>query len=398
MSIQDSIGTVYKCMMRGAADYLVKPIRRNELRNLWQHVWRRRSLTFCGSAPQDESVTKRKAEATDENNNSGGSMGCLQTNKDYIEKGSDEQVASCSSLALAQNQTYQLRVPQSKSSKILSLPTLEKSSPNSINVQSCEAYSSLGEGSYVGICIEANTATSEPITQRGDANELRMTSLKIGVPLGLPIPQLFTRYTHRPMHESENSSENNHSKTVGDTKSDARDRTISAKSGLSFGIGISNQSVVATSSMKQRVVPVQVKSVRFNNSYDHFRQSNKNHYHVLEEANDRGQVSCTTDRSTTSSSGNGGLSHLGNGSASGSNGNETEESCFSSSGNGLRSILREAALKKFHMKRKDRCSSSQIRYESRKKLAEQRPRVKGQFLRQANIGSPPIENDNLCDA
>lgn len=44
MSSQDSVSTVYKCMLRGAADYLVKPIRRNELRNLWQHVWRRQAV------------------------------------------------------------------------------------------------------------------------------------------------------------------------------------------------------------------------------------------------------------------------------------------------------------------------------------------------------------------
>ena len=44
MSTQDSISTVYKCMLRGAADYLVKPLRKNELRNLWQHVWRRQSV------------------------------------------------------------------------------------------------------------------------------------------------------------------------------------------------------------------------------------------------------------------------------------------------------------------------------------------------------------------
>lgn len=51
MSSQDSVSTVYKCMLRGAADYLVKPLRRNELRNLWQHVWRRQSVCvlFYGS-------------------------------------------------------------------------------------------------------------------------------------------------------------------------------------------------------------------------------------------------------------------------------------------------------------------------------------------------------------
>ncbi|MBA0629895.1 hypothetical protein Godav_002040, partial [Gossypium davidsonii] len=60
MSSQDSVSTVYKCMLRGAADYLVKPIRRNELRNLWQHVWRRKSSIVGGNSPQDESIGQKK--------------------------------------------------------------------------------------------------------------------------------------------------------------------------------------------------------------------------------------------------------------------------------------------------------------------------------------------------
>ncbi|XP_042468508.1 two-component response regulator-like APRR3 isoform X1 [Zingiber officinale] len=44
MSAQDSIGVVLKCMLKGAVDFLVKPVRKNELRNLWQHVWRRHCL------------------------------------------------------------------------------------------------------------------------------------------------------------------------------------------------------------------------------------------------------------------------------------------------------------------------------------------------------------------
>jgi len=41
MSSHDSVSMVFKCMLKGAADFLVKPIRKNELRNLWQHVWRK---------------------------------------------------------------------------------------------------------------------------------------------------------------------------------------------------------------------------------------------------------------------------------------------------------------------------------------------------------------------
>ncbi|RYR73608.1 hypothetical protein Ahy_A02g008034 isoform C [Arachis hypogaea] len=41
MSSRDSMGLVFKCLSKGAVDFLVKPVRKNELKNLWQHVWRR---------------------------------------------------------------------------------------------------------------------------------------------------------------------------------------------------------------------------------------------------------------------------------------------------------------------------------------------------------------------
>lgn len=41
MSSHDCINLVFKCLSKGAVDFLVKPIRKNELKNLWQHIWRR---------------------------------------------------------------------------------------------------------------------------------------------------------------------------------------------------------------------------------------------------------------------------------------------------------------------------------------------------------------------
>ncbi|XP_020270643.1 two-component response regulator-like APRR5 [Asparagus officinalis] len=43
MSFNNSVNIVFNCMLKGAADFLMKPVRKNELRNLWQHVWRRQT-------------------------------------------------------------------------------------------------------------------------------------------------------------------------------------------------------------------------------------------------------------------------------------------------------------------------------------------------------------------
>eukprot|EP00898_Chlorokybus_atmophyticus_P005438 jgi/Chlat1/5896/Chrsp4S06397 len=49
MSSADSAETVMQCIQLGAADFLLKPVRKNELKNLWQHVWRRSFWQTSGS-------------------------------------------------------------------------------------------------------------------------------------------------------------------------------------------------------------------------------------------------------------------------------------------------------------------------------------------------------------
>lgn len=66
ISSQDSISVVLRCMLKGAADFLTKPIRRNELRNLWQHVWRRQNKTEQ-RVLQSTTAAKHKVDASCEN-------------------------------------------------------------------------------------------------------------------------------------------------------------------------------------------------------------------------------------------------------------------------------------------------------------------------------------------
>ncbi|KAL9397107.1 hypothetical protein Peur_011360 [Populus x canadensis] len=95
MSSHDSISVVLKCMLKGSADFLVKPVRKNELRNLWQHVWRRQTLT-AGKIPRNS----HKVEASSENNAASSDFATsLQKNKDCSEKGSDAQ-SSCTTPCL----------------------------------------------------------------------------------------------------------------------------------------------------------------------------------------------------------------------------------------------------------------------------------------------------------
>ncbi|XP_030460453.1 two-component response regulator-like APRR5 isoform X1 [Syzygium oleosum] len=127
MSTQDAVSTVYKCMLRGAADYLVKPIRRNELKNLWQHVWRRQTSTASASGREDETNALQKVEATAENNatscHSSGYMACVERDRELIEKGSDAQ-SSCTKPDLEAEITEIEQVPD------FSRPGWDKSSVN----------------------------------------------------------------------------------------------------------------------------------------------------------------------------------------------------------------------------------------------------------------------------
>ncbi|XP_077214816.1 two-component response regulator-like PRR37 [Tasmannia lanceolata] len=74
MSSHDSMGIVLKCLSKGAVDFLVKPIRKNELKNLWHHVWRRfHSSSGSGSESGIQTQKSIKSKSVDESDNNTGS-------------------------------------------------------------------------------------------------------------------------------------------------------------------------------------------------------------------------------------------------------------------------------------------------------------------------------------
>ncbi|KAJ8760789.1 hypothetical protein K2173_021827 [Erythroxylum novogranatense] len=536
MSSQDSISTVYKCMLRGAADYLVKPIRRNELRNLWQHLWRRQYSLAAGSCPQDESVGQGKLEDSYENNastnNSIGDMACIKTSRGCIEKGNDAQ-SSCTKPDLeAENahtkyvqdnmqplwvkfllndtkmQKHKVKINFGKQllmheSEAGGSSDAARTKFNKMNVDgnigsesqainaniACEA---CGDNdvliNYSRKAIDFMGASGNQIYSSNNAEDNLDSSpyldlsLKTSQPNGFgiqvaeerrslrhSIASAFMPYTNKalqPLHpplsilynqrELGAHSERRLSNT-SDGDSDAPCPTsITQRSFVSLATGQTKETDIATSCPQQVLHSIQIPShgLGFNNqSTEHcsplpptfckqsssspmpnpssashldpnfkvsrFHQSKfgsnfENLYEQLgQNRNDPTSRNLVKDQKLDSFKDHGhtsttdSVSHLnsiGYESVCGINRDgdpaslvrtatesKNEIDAFIHDGSFLRSIQREAALTKFRLKRKERCYEKKVRYESRKKLAEQRPRVKGQFVRQAQNSPPPIE-------
>ncbi|XP_020212535.1 two-component response regulator-like APRR5 [Cajanus cajan] len=92
MSSHDSVSMVFKCMLKGASDFLIKPVRKNELRNLWQHVWRRHAIS---GPPQNLTLPQIELGVAAENDaastDSSGSVASTPKNNECSEETSEAQ-------------------------------------------------------------------------------------------------------------------------------------------------------------------------------------------------------------------------------------------------------------------------------------------------------------------
>ncbi|XP_057786195.1 two-component response regulator-like APRR5 [Salvia miltiorrhiza] len=508
MSSQDSVSTVYKCMLRGATDFLVKPVRKNELRNLWQHVWRKQaSSTAAGPGPPDESVAQEKDEATAENNatsnHSSGYMSCIQRNKEGIEKGIDAQSSctkpgseieeediehvhdpskpesvKCLSDGVStpgQEECHQQNSKKrARDSETQGLQEVAKSDADYAATQEdkgCDHNEEQTEyflreaidliGNFDNH-LKGSLGTSALITSASKFDISPMLDLSLRrthhvSQVNDERPRLnhsdasaFSRYVNKPLQLSpstcnqqkdhEMSSEKQPSNHISDYSSDTRGPTLnSPRMPASAAVQAGWPEFTFSYSQNRDIShPIPVRGVGFGNvprspplpsqgaTYhsEPFPQSNpfyqsdhqpsssqqlhspadhRNSNSVdqtenkqgnkTEELEDQGLISHGTNQSANSSFCNGNMSHHHsqvsgcNGTINGG-GSGHEESFHLHDGPSHRAMQREAALTKFRQKRKDRCFEKKVRYESRKKLAEQRPRVKGQFVRQLPTDQP----------
>ncbi|RWV98816.1 hypothetical protein GW17_00038312 [Ensete ventricosum] len=110
MSSHDSTSMVFKCMLKVAADFLTKPLHKNELRNLWQHVWRRQIVSEQDDIHKIQVNCDAKHKLTahsGKEEHSTENLYIIQANKECSEQRSHAQLLC---RALVQAQMLKLRV------------------------------------------------------------------------------------------------------------------------------------------------------------------------------------------------------------------------------------------------------------------------------------------------
>ncbi|KAF8054801.1 hypothetical protein N665_1313s0012 [Sinapis alba] len=413
MSTQDSVNTVYKCMLKGAADYLVKPLRRNELRNLWQHVWRRQTSLAPGSNfPLDEGVGQEKPEGASANNSTSNHVKTFQREEHpVIGNGDGDDQSSCSRPEM-----------QGESADVEDIP----------RVSSKEAID------FMGASFRRNGQSNrEESVAKYENNSRIELDLSLRRPdtcenqpsLHPSSASAFTRYVHRPLQTqcsvsplvtdqrkkaAASGDDNNNIVLINQYNVSEPPPSAQRRNEASFynssdspGPPFSNQmnswpgqgsyptpapiiqfpgpNTTHASAMAPASLSPSPSSVSPHEYSSMFHPFNGKPEGLQErdgsmDIEERRHVSSATEHSGTGNSNYTDYHHHQQQQQLLEKRNE--EGYSSSVGKLQHSLQREAALNKFRMKRKERCFEKKVRYESRKKLAEQRPRIKGQFVRQ----------------
>ncbi|XP_078434390.1 two-component response regulator-like APRR9 [Wolffia australiana] len=432
MSAQDSVSVVFKCMQKGAVDFLVKPVRKNELRNLWQHVWRRHcSIPYINEAEnmdENQSVSENmsnnaKGERVDEGHDdrddqSSGSKPLnhnesTRTRETPLEEGRKSPVGVLMSQPSEVEDEAATLVDESKmddsygrndssnpraiSGRTEPLNCLIKNGFQERDVLNHSPASAFSRYGNTGICILAQKPGSS-LAAKKDQTHLNIHNSK------KEKQRSDLQFTERGGKESMNCPQR---QIVSMDASATGSRGDSATNYGHPHFG-----------MLQFQFPVKA-PIPFQNfcpSYGPLLQPmffcEPSAAAIDEEAEERcrfdqeeeageGRPECVEQSGNCSwddinGGGFGRIEALLNARTGLDCGAESMlQDCKGKDVDPGRSH-REAALLKFRQKRKDRCFEKKVRYHSRKMLAEQRPRVKGQFVRQTIVESSEVsaEMDN----
>nr|BAE72698.1 pseudo-response regulator 59 homologue [Lemna aequinoctialis] len=333
MSSQDSVSVVFKCMQKGAVDFLVKPVRKNELRNLWQHVWRRHCSIPYANGTENGDNTQSASENMSNNNGAGNDV------KDTkMDEGCDDNDDQSSGKNL---------IAHSESTRKNGTFLIEENKP--FMDKSKEKLASIPDKAKIEVIHRLNDSSrSSPMNGFHEKCVLNHSAASAfsryaNTGICLPVPK------SKSTQPAENSQTHYHFRRVEISEMESQ-RPGMVPFPFTVNAPIPFQNFCPGYSSL-------VQPMFYHEPFPAVDQETGAHEENLPSSPGRRFEAESQELAI-----------------------EAERSWLECDPNRSH---REAALMKFRLKRKDRCFEKKVRYHSRKMLAEQRPRVKGQFVRQA---------------
>nr|AAQ73525.1 timing of CAB expression 1 [Mesembryanthemum crystallinum] len=409
MSTQDEVSLVVKCLRLGAADYLVKPLRTNEMLNLWTHMWRRRQMLGLAEknivnydfdlAASDHSdantnSTTLFSDDTDDRSRRGVNLEMSMTIQEEDESNkatSDPMPADLFDCrpdvpGICDRRTGQF-VPFAKKSELKigecsAFFTYVKSSAVKNNCQAADVEVNHAQPSRLEdkserlneVVNNGNMRCENGETWENNSNEDFRSSTSVPDSTSMErscTPVSLDFMPNKSMDEG-----------LSQVHMNSRNGAHFDVSGLAHSAypyymsGMMNQVMMSSSAHMYRKDLQEHGTSAVMPHYNHLSHCPPHvpgmappyTYYPLNLCIQQGQLPSNHQ-----------MPSFGNSSSS-----EVK----------LREVdRREAALIKFRQKRKERCFDKKIRYVNRKKLAERRPRVRGQFVRKVNGVTVDLNGD-----
>ncbi|XP_050375675.1 two-component response regulator-like APRR1 [Argentina anserina] len=403
MSAQDEVSTVVKCLRLGAADYLVKPLRTNELLNLWTHTWRRRHMLglveknvfsydfdTVVSDPSDPN-TNSFSEDTEDKSQKSADLESVAAVLAAVESPLDDQLEFQSDVPeISDRQTGKFSSgPKRSELKIggssafftyVKLSTLENNSQVYIK----------DNGAERSRVEEKQPAFSQQVVQessQADGNGEAWESYSQedefptsnSIPDSLSVERSCTPPGSMELQHQKNNEEDRSSQVPEHPRSEPKHVASGLPPQASYPYymsGVVNQAMGSSSTqVYQKNLHEMQKNLH--GMQNHPTAAIMQHYSHLPQCPPHVNGMAPFP-----------YHPLGICLQPGQMPNNHSWPSFGNSPSGevkLNKVdRREAALIKFRQKRKERCFDKKIRYVNRKKLAERRPRVRGQFVRKVN--------------
>ncbi|XP_074277537.1 two-component response regulator-like APRR1 [Silene latifolia] len=407
MSTQDEVSLVVKCLRLGAADFLVKPLRSNELLNLWTHMWRRRRM--LGLAEKNIISYDLDPVASDPSDANTNSTTTLFS--DDTDDKSRKTVNPEMSMSVQQEDVHPLLQTNKATMQPMSFfdcrPNVPGISDRRTGQVACFAKRSelkIGESSAFFTYVKSNTAknigqSTADVDAKSTSKKNRPAIVVVDIEGDTAQPPSVENKSKTRYEHSQNGNLRYANGDTLDSNSHGEEfpsyASVPNSTSMEFTPDRSNDD--SSSQVPINGAPIDVSRLGGHGPFPYYMSGMMNHMmmppaHLYpNEHHGHGAPSMMPHYNhfphcTPQVPGMMPFTYYPMGMGMGMQQGHLPPYGNSPSGEARSSKVdrREAALMKFRQKRKERCFDKKIRYINRKKLAERRPRVRGQFVRKVN--------------